>query len=243
MINIVTFKWKPTNSGYQLPSVVDEYASKHINTLYNSIKRNTTVDFRFTCVTDDPNGLNESIEYVPLWDKCRNMGGCYNRLYVFSKEMKSILGDRFMCIDIDTVITGNIDHLLTMTNDFAILEYGNSSVRRGKPCKDQHYNGGLFIMNAGTRSQVWDDFEFEKTHQKLEPLRKQKLIVGSDQAWISHKLGPNEKRINSNNGCYYYLWLQDKNNLPENCCMVSFAGKRDPSTLYTKHAWIRDNWR
>ena len=244
MINIVTFKWKRPGTGMTLPEAVEEYTVNHINILYNSIKRNTTVDFKFTCVTDDPVGLSPEINYVPIWNKCIHMGGCYNRLYTFSKDMKNILGDRFLCIDIDTVITGNIDHILTIKDEFAILEYGDPSLgKRGKPCPDQHYNGGLFMMNAGARSQVWDDFDFERTHQSLEPLRKQKRIVGSDQAWISHKLGPNETKINKNNGCYYYLWLKDKNNLPSNCAMVSFAGNRDPSTFYKKHKWIQDNWR
>lgn len=234
-ISIVTFKWNKPKTGYKLKSPV-EYGHEHVNVIYNSIKRNTTIPFDFFCVTDDPNGLSQDIKFIPLWDKHISLGGCYNRLYVFSEEVENLFGKRFLCIDLDCVIVSNIDHILNRTEDFIINKF------LSKGGHGQIYNGGLFMMTAGSRKQVWEKFVPEETLPLLDQIRIEKNLVGSDQAWIQTCLGNNESLFTEQDGVYDYSFLPN-NLLPDNASIVFFPGKVDPSQEKEKIAWVNYHWK
>lgn len=234
-ITIVCFKWKKNNKGYKLKAPV-EYTSDHANILYHSIKRNTTLSFDFVCVTDDPRGLDPEITYVPLWNICSNLGGCYNRLYIFSKEIKNILGPRFICIDLDCVIVGNIDNILLRSEDFVINRYySNNNI-------NQMYNGALILMNSGARTNVWNKFKKDETANLLEIIKKELLLVGSDQAWIHYVLGTEEATFTCEDGVYDYSLIRNKEKLPENARIVFFHGALDPSLEKDNVKWVKDHW-
>jgi hypothetical protein len=97
----------------------------------------------------------------------------------------------------------------------------------------------MFMMEAGCREQVWESFDKDYSPKIIE--RRPKLCIGSDQAWIRLVLGKNEARWSNDDGVYEYR--QVRSGLPENAKIVFFSGKRDPSTLYERHNWIRENWR
>jgi len=212
-----------------LPAVCD-YGSKHVRILKAMVERHLSIPHEFICITDDPTGL-DGIKTVPLWDKCRKLGGCYNRLYAFSEDMRSIIGDRFVMIDLDCVITGDITPLFDIEDDFKINGYFFGDM-------DQYYNGGLVLMDAGARSQVWDDFDPIRSPNQVA---NTDYVVGSDQAWIRIRLGKGENRFTEDEGVYNFIRLKNRK-LPENSKIVFFAGKRDPSTCLDTD-WVRQHWR
>ena len=55
-MNFLTIKWG------------DKYSAKYVNNLYNMVKKNYTKDFRFSCYTDDKEGIDAGIEVVPIPD-------------------------------------------------------------------------------------------------------------------------------------------------------------------------------
>jgi hypothetical protein len=212
-----------------LPAVCD-YGPKHVHILKAMVDRHLSIPHEFICITDDSTGL-EGIKTVPLWDKCRHLGGCYNRLYAFSDDMRSIIGDRFVMIDLDCVITGDITPLFDIDDDFKINGYFFGDM-------DQHYNGGLVLMNAGARSKVWDEFDPIRSPKHVSTV---KSVVGSDQAWIRICLGKGEKRFTEDEGVYNFIRLKNQK-LPEDAKIVFFAGKRDPSTSQDVD-WVKKHWR
>jgi len=237
MISIVTFKWKNPKTGYKLKNPV-EYSAEHVNVLNNSIKRNTTLPFRFICVTDDPTDIDKDIEIIPLWNKCIDLGGCYNRLFMFSKQMKTILGDRFLTIDLDSVIVGNIDHILNRKEDFVINTFESKD-----NSWEQIYNGALMLMNAGSRNQVWEEFDFQKSPAIMDEFKNQKKLIGSDQAWIQFELGTGEARFTNADGVYDWSFLGKDKQLPDNASIVFLHGKRDPQIEKNNVSWVKENWR
>lgn len=207
------------------------YTDKHVHIHKNMLERNITIPFKYVCITDEP---VEGIECVPLWDICTDLGGCYNRLYVYSKDMKDILGERFMYTDLDVVITSNIDHIVGRTEDFVINSY--------KPLQTdvkyaQKYNGGMILMDAGARSHVWDDFDPYLSPHFIEKKTLERQCIGSDQAWASLMLD-NEALFTEEDGVYEMR--QAGRELPENACMVFFAGRRDPSEC--NYEWVKKHW-
>lgn len=246
MLNIICFKWAPyADQLVTIPSQnVLKYMSTHINTFYNMVERNVTIPHKVTCVTDDPGGLHPDINVVPLWDKYRQLGGCYNRLFVFSNEAGEILGNRFACLDIDMVITSNIDSLLSNEADFVYYRAPGPDGKGGR------LNGGMFMMNAGCRSFVWDEFNTNpKQSIDLSKSALNKWPAGTDQAWMNYRLNIDfESYWGTTDGIYdmrQHFIETGRVDLPDNCKIVMWPGPRDPSQpeWHKKYKWINENYR
>lgn len=231
MLTFVCFKWEHVATGFQLPSVC-KYGPRHVNVLRNMLERHVRLPHRLVCVTDDPEGIDPRVEIVPLWDRCRSLGGCYNRLWVFSREARVLFGDRFVCIDLDVVLVRDCTSLFERPEDFVINAYNPIRVE----CNDQRYNGGMFMLTAGARASVWEQFDPATTPAIVQA---DPLTIGSDQAWLRHHLGPGEARWTNTDGVYEAR--QVRRRLPWDARLVLFAGKRDPSQMSAP--WVRAHWR
>lgn len=216
MLTVVTFKWRP-QPGYR-----SEYGPETVNTLRNMVRRHYPVPHEFVCVTDDPRGIDPDIRIVPLWKdhaQVRNPHNprgpsCYLRLKVFSKEARQFLGERFVVLDLDSVVTRSLVPLWDRQEDFII--WGDTA--RGTP-----YNGSMFMMTAGARSQVWDRF-----NPSTSPLEGRRLgYIGSDQAWIGACLGPKEARWTAHDGVYSFRnQIQKVNGQPAGTFTRTIGGRR-----------------
>jgi len=240
MISVVTFKWKPRSS-YR-----STFGPEHVNTMRQMVARHYKDSHQFICVTDDPSGIEDGIRIIPLWNDHSDIpnpsfrGGpsCYRRLKVFSREIGSVLGERFVCIDLDMLITGDLRPLLNRTEDF--IAWKNPDAR-------WPYNGSLFMLTAGARPDVWESFD-----PATSPAKSHKAdCKGSDQGWISYVLGKGEATWSKEDGVWSY---QDEilgrkrmtmtEPLPPGARVVSFHGNIDPwdkEAMFTP--WIRANYR
>lgn len=103
MLNIVCFKWGTL------------FGAEYVNKLYNSIQRNVTVPHNFICFTENPDGVE--CETRPF---LRDLPTWWYIIGLFNKEHN--FTDRVLYMDLDTVITNNIDHIVSLDTDFAITE-------------------------------------------------------------------------------------------------------------------------
>lgn len=123
---------------------------------------------------------------------------------------------------------GNIDHLITWDDDVRLMQ--GSSNRLGQ--RISHYNGSMWLCRSGARSHVSDDFTPERAISAREDL----IAIlghekpGSDQAWFSSALGPNERTYGPDDGVYQYHAIRREPQVPSDACMVFFAGNRKPWT-------------
>lgn len=225
-LRIVCFKWRPP-AARRSPSTasIGEYRADHVNRLHRAVRANLRMAHEFVCVTDDPEGLDPAIRVIPLWDKCRDLGGCYNRLYVFSHDMRELIGPRFACIDLDCVVTGDLTPLFDRPEPFVI------AAQQWSP--HQAYSGTMFLMDAGARAQVWDDFDASAPDKARD-------FTGTDQAWIRYKLGvdPVEATWGRRDGVHEALLIGDT--LPPAARIVFFSGDRDPS--HAEYPWVRQHY-
>lgn len=231
LIQVVTFKW---DTGTLHPKKKIKFSTEHVNRLFRMINRNTTVCYEPVCITDDPTGLDPHIRVIPLWDDFRDMGGCYVRLRAFAEDMRDLIGPKFIWLDLDAVICGNIDHILTDKSTF-------------KAWGDTHpktfYNGSMIMMESGSREQVWGTFNRNCSPKEA----RARGFVGTDQAWISNVLGPHEPKWGMGDGVYSFRCHLEKkrNTLPDNACIVMFHGRNDPSMphIQSKYPWVKEHWR
>jgi hypothetical protein len=230
VLTVVCFKWR-NPGGFQLPSQeVTTYSEQYVIKLRNSVARHYRRPHRFVCVTDEP---IDDIECRPLWTDYLHMGGCYNRLKIFSPEMRAVLGERFVCVDLDCVITGDLRPVFDRPEDFVMNRYSRPQDR------DQHYNGSLILMTAGCRAHVWDQFDPIKSPAAIAEAQARNDVIGTDQAWIRLVLGKSEARFEDR----VYDYRHDAfRRLPDDASMVFFSGRRSPETEIKRHRWIASHW-
>lgn len=236
MISVVTFKWK--KPGYR-----SVFSSERVNTMRSMVDRHYPDPHRFICITDDPEGIDCDIETVPLWSEHADIPNptwplegpsCYRRLRCFSREFEEIAGRRFVCVDLDVVITGDLRPLWNRPEDFVI--YASDYVGNA-------YNGSMWMMTAGARAQVWERFDPTESPK----LTRQARIQGSDQAWIQYVL-PNEAMWTSKDGIVTYqrhCLRFNRGQLPAGARVVLFHGRVDPwsQAARTKSPWVLEHYR
>lgn len=237
MLNVVCWKWKPQN-----PEFRSTFNANSVNVLYSMVERHYRKPFQMVCFTDDSEGIDARIHTIPIWDTYGDLvsplgvsyPSCYRRLLAFRSDMEQIVGGRFVSMDLDCVITGDITPLWDRQEDFIIWH----AETRNTP-----YNGSMWMMDPGARKQVYDQFD-----PLTSPALTRKLdLCGSDQAWIVHVLGPNEATWGKGDGVYVWrthlknrMW-----NLPADARIVFFQGKEDPwdQSAIDKAPWILEHYK
>jgi hypothetical protein len=235
MLTFVTWKWTP-EIGYR-----STYPAKTVNVLKSMVDRWYQHPHRFVCVTDDGDGIDSSVEIIPAWNDYAHLQSphgnrnpaCYRRLRMFHPEIEKFFGPRFVSMDLDVVITGDLTPLFHRPEEF--VAWGDTNNLPGS-----HYNGSLILMTAGARSQVWTKFDPMKSPR--EALKAG--CWGSDQGFISYCLGPGEARWSTADGVYSFRnHIRKSMKLPENARLVSFHGRVDPwSSEGQGIDWVRKHW-
>lgn len=103
-VTIITVKWGT------------KYNAEYVNKLYRGFRRNTSKSFRFVCFTDDSQGLLAEIEPLPLIEDWK---GWWGKASIFASS-HHFAGLKFF-IDLDMIITGNVDPFFQFDGKFALL--------------------------------------------------------------------------------------------------------------------------
>lgn len=210
MITVLAWFW-------QQPGGRTTYRAWHVNVWADMVRRNLTTPHRIACVTSESEGIDPSIEIIapprdfenvriPSWKEHRPQ--CLRRLAMFRPDAAATFGERFVCMDLDCVITGPLDPLFT-GHDFRIFR-GTSPNRP--------YNGSMFMLRAGARPRVYAEFTPERAADAG------RRFLGSDQAWITHCLGPDETTWGPEDGVH---WSGDKE-VRDESRLLFFPGSAKP---------------
>jgi hypothetical protein len=184
------------------------------------VSRNLAMPHRLSCVTTetdlppnveriDPPGEFEDVQ--PKWGPMKP--NCFRRLVMFKRDAQKTFGRRFVSMDLDCVIGGQLDPLFDRPEDLVLFK-GTSP--------DRPYNGSLMLIRAGCRPHVYEDFDQAGADASGE------AFVGSDQAWLAHKLGWGEATWGEADGAYVYgsSWFRGSK-----ARILFFPGKTKPWDL------------
>ena len=222
----------------------DKYDSMYVNRLHNGLKNNCTLPFELHCFTEDSRGIDSDvvIHDLPYSDQ---ISSWWNKVWLFSDEVPFEKGERVLYIDLDTLITGNIDVILSddtsgmvMLRDFywGIAKTATQSA------------SGLMAWNIDELTHIWHEFK------KDSDSAINSVYPHGDQVFISKCL---------NNEVHYWQDLYPEqvvsfkvhcnSGLPSSASVVCFHGEPSIPDAASNHwkswkfsgspqSWVLDYW-
>lgn len=208
------------------------YEPLHVAIWADMVRRNLSRPHRLAVVTNESlniDGLEvirppsdfEAIT-IPTWPEHRPQ--CLRRLAMFRRDAGEIFGDEILAMDLDMVAGDSLDPLVPEDCDFKIA-VGTAPSRP--------YNGSLIYLRAGSRPQVYEQFT------PAGAADAGRRYVGSDQAWITACLGPNEPTWGEADGLIYHGLGYGPDAVRR---ITFFPGSQKPWQL-TQHPWIGRHYR
>ena len=210
--NVICMKWG------------DKFSPDYVNRLYKSVKKYLSIPYRFVCLTDDNSGLLKEIETFPLPDISFSDEGPergWKKISVFQKDLFDLKGNALF-LDVDVVITGNIDEFFNLPGCFYIIKDWDFKNIIG--------NSSVFRFEIGKHSDVLDNFE-----KNFDKIKKQ---FRNEQAYLSYfihgkgllKYWPKEWCVSFKRHCMKYFplnyFIEPK--LPEKTKILIFHGHPNP---------------
>ena len=194
---------------YTVLNVSFNHTKEYVYRLKRSLERNSTVQFRFICLTNEQ---LPGIETMPVSEDCRwaKMELC----------MPSVKG-RIHYMDIDTVLTGNVDFFLKTNTSFF--------------CRTWIGNRRTNVMSLGEdeRSMVWDFLTFSRN--KIIPNLNGE---GAVYDFVSNVMTPCIQDIHPGK----VVSIQEAEScIPLGCKMVTFANGKYPKNLDEEN-WMKKYW-
>lgn len=158
LITIATLLWDPNKSSLSFSRM---YSEEWANRLYRGFARNLTVPFRFVCFTDRPREFVPGIEQQRLSSSEPSYGDCIEPFR---------LGCPTILCGLDTVVTGNCDHLAEYCQTGAAIALPRD------PFNDRQACNGVSLIPAGHQS-TWSEWRGEND---MEWLRGRPHVIMDD---------------------------------------------------------------
>jgi hypothetical protein len=231
MINIVCVKWGT------------KYGAEYVNRLCAAVGRHATVDYRFHCYTDDVTELNPKIITHDL--PRAGLEGWWNKMYLFDQNNGITIGEQIFYIDLDTLITGNIDHMLQRWPDCIVMlrDFYHGIAKTAGTIAS-----GLMTWQHGNYSHLWANFirDPQQAVASVRPHGDQHYIASQINKWaIWQDLYPEE---------IVSFKVHCRSGLPESARIVCYHGqpnipdsatKVNSSYLWTiePQPWVLEQWR
>lgn len=256
MISIICFYWKDGERRRRTGRTV-EITREDVRIWDRMVARNVTIPHRRICVTHRPDEI-DFMETVPL-DMTKHVPGtCFVKLMAHMPGVERLIGERILLMDVDCVITGNIDPLLR--RDEPWVGWRNPNYTEGG--RRGFYQGSLQLFTAGAMSCLWTDFDARAECGRVpcEPQREYRFVNvnfgGHEQAWISERLNVgyptmtwrwDRPYFDEADGVYGAGRLVNgrmgngvQSELPDNARIVFTPGDRAPSQLefQQRHPWV-----
>ncbi len=224
-----------------------KYNIFYVETLYNSVKRNSTQPFNFYCLTThpqeitNPNIIPIALEVDPMFDS--DTKKWWYKCNLFNKHNWE---GQVLYLDLDTVITGSLDKFFEWeTNTFRICQDFN---RHGMP-EYTISNSSVIGFNANSYTDIYNEFQEEKTAN----IRRHK----GDQDWLSRVFPEDTKKWWPKEWAMSYKWevlnvglkrmgtteyKSDRTVLHDDTSILVFHGKPNPSDVLDDPL-ISENWK
>ena len=208
-----------------------EYAQK----LYNMVQRNTTIDHKFYVFTDHPNPQqildgDIFIKQFPMYD----LHGWWNKMQLFHP---GVLNGTTLYMDLDVVITDNIDCFFTYESDadFIGMNDFNPSTKQ--------WNSSIMRFNNQYHNTIWEQYikrrtEFSNMHGDQEIvtalIKKHEDTISFPDEWTQ-----SYKWLNRKGERYHTTKMTYEQDPNAKVCV--FHGSPNPAE--STQEWVKELWK
>jgi hypothetical protein len=202
------------------------YGPEYVNNLRDMVSRNLPYGTRgrFVCLTDDPEGLDEGIDVIPLPS---DLEGWWGKLYMFKRGLFSE-GERVIFMDLDTLLVGRIADIAAYRGQFATLRDFYFPTQIGP---------AIIAWRVGEFAySIWDEWVAQgKPRHRM-----------GDLWWLNNlDQGRFPKRIDILQDLYPGKFVSYKAHChpypPKGASVVCFHGQPKPHMCDSK--WVKDVWK
>ncbi len=236
MLAVGTYWWQPATKKYY------DYTADDVRILKDMVKKNLTKEHEFVVITDQPEifEYDKDIRAIPLDKETDKPGTCYARLMTFHPDGAEIFGERFLQIDLDTIIVGNMDKLVSRKEDL-VMWHNPCRIPWEDPINGEHrpfYNTSCVFHKCGTRGDVIHKFKMFRGEE----------IFRDDQWFLSAVLGCNMPYFDGEDGVYRLARKDTPGSgvdgeLPKNAVLVTFPGSNGKpwdKRVMEENPWIAE---
>lgn len=153
----------------------DRYGPEYVNRLYGAIKRQTDRPTRLVCFTDNVEGIIDDVQTEPIPDinlTPETISLPWRKLAMWKYPLADLEGD-VLFLDLDLVITGNLDALLD-------YEPGRFCVIENWTQKGQNIgNTSVFKFPTGKYQHIYNDLQ-ENPDRILSKYRIEQLYISRE---------------------------------------------------------------
>jgi hypothetical protein len=198
-----------------------DYDAEYVRKLRDGVKRNLTIPHRFVCLSDVP----VPCERIPLK---HGWPGWWSKIEVFRPD---VITGPTLYLDLDTIITGKLDPVMSIPYDFAMLnirakdtKVGNSGAMWFKKPYPNVYE--RFVE----KPQYWIDYHVSNAHDRYM----------GDQAFISDCFETIPKLHHALPGFFLsYKYDKQQQRVSAGCSVVCFGGHPRP---HEARGWAYKAW-
>ena len=195
------------------------YDASWVDKLKRGVERNITVPHRFVCLSDVP----VECERIPLKN---DWPGWWAKINLFEP---GLINGPTLYLDLDTIITGNIDGFMDFPYDFAMLENFNDNSFIG--------SGMMWFKNKAPTG-IYERF-IQNPQQIMNHYAEAKFgSYMGDQAFIFDMLERQVDKIASPALRSYKRHC--RGGLPKGTSIVCFHGRPRPNEINPD--WLKENW-
>lgn len=222
LINVIAWLWGT------------KYPERDVQRLHAAVKKNLKREHRFVVFTERYYASPLDVRVIDSTDWKLANRSCFCRLRMFDPDWqtRNEFSGPILSLDLDLVITGQIDPLLDTPSPFMILKGANE-------VNPNPFNASVMLLRPGHHAEVWRAFSVEKAQQMRYH------AFPDDQGWIWHMLPDADGwPVGSQSGIYAFQkpgWPKHSTDLPLDARIVSFIGRRKPS-MYATLPWISKYW-
>ena len=255
---VATYFWQP-DPGSKFAAA---YTPDDVRRLQRMVAKHCTVPHEFVVITDRPEMFADDadIRTIPIDWATHVSGTCFARLMTFHPKGAEMIGERVLQIDLDTLIVGNMDHLVTRQEDLVLWRNPAripwDDVAPGMPPtaaewdgtrwlhrvnqRRTYYNTSILLHRCGTLPEIWERFDPRNPPAK------------DDQWYLSDLFGRECAYFDGERDGVYRLAREDtpgsgvSGELPANACIVTFPGsegKADNPVIAAANPWIEAHLR
>ena len=126
----------------------DKFSAEHVNRLYHMCKKNIKTKFKFTCITEDSEGINSDIHIKPL-NTSYDLETWWWKLCLFEDDTRTTN----IFFDLDVVIQKDVTHIADYVENNKLMlvkAYWKPWLENAQPNVDRQFD-----MNYNSSVMVW----------------------------------------------------------------------------------------